>query len=224
MLARVRVVLVSVLGLGALVLVAAALSASAAPGVVGISPSGRLPWRDDSSGFAISLTDALTETLYLPLALSCYGPCGVCEHDGQGGTEVITMSSSSCVATKIRIDLGKRTTGYGFSLWEVEAYGPDDPQKQNNLVSGGMACASSVERDLPLYYGPCLAIDGLMSTRWASEWYEPQWLEITLPETGPKFVKYVVLEWETASATDYQVSVINTTDTTCRGISCFPGR
>ncbi len=166
---------------------------------------------NDVTRFSLLSNDVLTYFVYLPLTLRCYGICGACMSNGQGGREVITTVSSSCLATKIRIDLNKRATGYGFSLFEVEAYGPDDPGMTNNLIIGGDCCTSSVEGDNPIW-GCDRAIDGLMSTRWSSDWYEPQWLAIVLPE--PEVVKYVVLKWETAYAIEYQVNVINS-DTSC---------
>ena len=165
----------------------------------------RLSDTDDATRPSLLSNDVLTHFVYLPLTLNCYGLCGACELHGQGGTEVITTTSSSCLATKIRIDLRKRVAGYGFSLFEVEAYGSDDPEMTNNLLIGGDCCASSVEGNNPIW-GCDRAIDGSQSSRWSSDWYEPQWLVIVLPE--PKVVKYVVLRWESAYATEYQVSVV----------------
>jgi len=200
------------LELGLLALMVVVITAVAAPGLSqavarqGAPPADEVPGAGSTIHPAIAPTSTLTNVVYLPVTLGCYGPCGACEHSGQGHTEVVTMTSLSCLATKIRLDLTKRATGYGFSLWEVEAYGPDDTEKTNNLLPGGTACVSSVEGNYPDYYGPHLVIDGLMSTRWSSDWSEPQWLVIVLPE--PQLVKYVVLKWEAAYATEYQVTVV----------------
>ncbi|HOU13709.1 MAG TPA: discoidin domain-containing protein [Anaerolineae bacterium] len=161
---------------------------------------------NDVTRSSLLLNDVLTYFVYLPLTQKCYGMCGACMSNGQGGREVIATISSSCLATKILVDMNKRATGYGFSLFEVEAYAPDDPGMINNLLIDGECCTSSVEGNNPIW-GCDRAIDGLMSTRWSSDWYEPQWLVITLPE--PEVVKYVVLKWETAYAIEYQVNVIN---------------
>jgi hypothetical protein len=150
----------------------------------------------------------VTQYTYLPIVMRCYTLCGGCVSDGQGGTEVITTTSSSCLAHSIRIDLYERGTGYGFSLREVEAYGPGDPTWQDNLLAGGTACASSIEGNNPIW-GPDKAIDGLMSTRWSSDWDEPQWIVVDLPD--PAVVKWIVLHWETAYAADYQVVVSSVT-------------
>ncbi|GEM_PF-146773 len=51
----------------------------------------------------------------------------------------------------------------------------------------------------------CLAFDGYMDTRWASDWSDPQWISVDLGSgyivTGAK------LSWETAAGRDYKIQV-----------------
>jgi hypothetical protein len=154
-----------------------------------------------------------TDTPVPPTAMPTPTPF-YCTDSGGGGTETIQVEPPRTVA-RIRIDMEEKATGYGDSLWEVEAYGPDT----GNLVIGeedeDRARASS-EQDSTGCEG-CFAyraIDGDMNTRWGSDWYDPQWLEITLPD--PQVVNRIVLRWETAYAERYCVTVIEPTTPTCR--------
>jgi len=149
---------------------------------------------------------AYSRSVYLPFVIGAsgnYNPCVYCTSHGRGNTEVI-MLSSVCQAQKIRIDMKKRGTIWGYSLWEVEIYGPDTGS--TNLAIGGQAEASSQE-DSP--YCQCtagMAIDGDINTRWSSDFSDPQWLEITLSK--PQTVNQIVLAWETAYGKEYCVTVI----------------
>jgi len=143
---------------------------------------------------------------YLPQVCKAYPPTSFCKSSGSGGTETIEIDPSRTVR-EIRIDLIKRRVfsdgkQYGFSLWEVEIYGPGS----GNLASGATATASS-SQDSPGCYAcfPYKAIDGNMNTRWSSDWSEPQWLTITLPT--PQVVDRVLLKWEQAYAKEYCVNV-----------------
>jgi hypothetical protein len=127
----------------------------------------------------------------------------ICRSDGNGGTETIPVGPQHI--TRIRIDFERRalTENAGFSLWEVEIYGPDT----GNLALDATPLASSSQDG----YGcdkcfPKLAIDGKMDTRWSSDFYEPQWLEITFPTS--QTVNRIVLKWENAYAKEYCVTLI----------------
>jgi hypothetical protein len=49
------------------------------------------------------------------------------------------------------------------------------------------------------------AVDGNAGTRWSSAFGDPQWLQVDLG--GPAQVCQVVLQWETAYATAFQVQL-----------------
>jgi hypothetical protein len=110
--------------------------------------------------------------------------------------------SSPTTTTQIRIEMTQRALKeFGYSLYEVEAYGPDDPTK--SLLKDGTVSVSSTED--PRYAAPN-ATDGDMTTRWGSQLrQDPQWLEITLPQ--PARVNRIELRWEQAYATEYCVIV-----------------
>jgi beta-glucosidase len=49
------------------------------------------------------------------------------------------------------------------------------------------------------------AVDGNLGTRWSSGWSDPQWLEVDLGATHA--LTKVVLDWERAYATAFQIQV-----------------
>jgi hypothetical protein len=126
-----------------------------------------------------------------------------CTNSGKGGTETIRVEPSHAVKG-IHIDLIERALQqYGFSLWEVEIYGPGT----GNLALGATVTASSWQDGYGCHgCSPDKAIDGNMNTRWGSSFYEPQWFKITLP--APQAVDRIVLKWENAYATKYCVNVL----------------
>jgi hypothetical protein len=54
-------------------------------------------------------------------------------------------------------------------------------------------------------YLPSNATDGNDTTRWASDWSDPQWLEADLGQVTT--ISHVQLVWEAAYATAYQIQV-----------------
>lgn len=136
---------------------------------------------------------------YLPLVYKAYP---FCTNSGRGGTETVKIEPSRAIGN-VHIDLIERALKqYGFSLWEVEIYGPGT----NNLAIGATATASSWQDGYGCYdCSPEKAIDGRMDTRWSSDFHEPQWLTITLP--APQVVSRIVLKWEAAYAEEYCVEV-----------------
>jgi hypothetical protein len=49
------------------------------------------------------------------------------------------------------------------------------------------------------------AVDGIESSRWASDWSDPQWLQVDLEDTYA--VNVVKIFWEYASASDYKIQI-----------------
>jgi Malectin domain/F5/8 type C domain/Glycosyl hydrolases family 2, TIM barrel domain len=58
---------------------------------------------------------------------------------------------------------------------------------------------------------PSNATDGNISTRWASDWSDPQWLEVDLGQTTT--INHIQLIWESAYASAYQIQVSNDNST-----------
>lgn len=67
------------------------------------------------------------------------------------------------------------------------------------------------------------AVDGNTTTRWASDWSDPQWIDIDLQATYD--ISKVVLRWETAAAKAYQIQVSsdNTNWTSIYSTTTGPG-
>jgi hypothetical protein len=68
------------------------------------------------------------------------------------------------------------------------------------LSQGKTATASSVENSS---FPASAAVDGSTSTRWSSAFSDPQWLEVDLG--APASISQVVLDWEAAYATAFQI-------------------
>jgi hypothetical protein len=70
------------------------------------------------------------------------------------------------------------------------------------LSQGKAATASSTESAA---YPASAAVDGNTTTRWSSAFSDPQWLQVDLGASAS--VSQVVLQWETAYATAFQIQV-----------------
>jgi hypothetical protein len=72
------------------------------------------------------------------------------------------------------------------------------------LSQGKPATASSLEN---ASFPASNAVDGNTGTRWSSQFSDPQWLEVDLGATAT--IDQVVLNWETAYATAFQIQTSN---------------
>jgi hypothetical protein len=70
-----------------------------------------------------------------------------------------------------------------------------------NLATGRAVTASSTQ----LGYPAANAVDGNLTSRWASSWADNQWLRVDLGSGRP--VARMVIRWEAAYATAYQIEV-----------------
>lgn len=71
-----------------------------------------------------------------------------------------------------------------------------------NLASGSRVTASSVERSS---WAADYAVDEDVTTRWSSQFSDPQWLTVDLGKSWE--ISEVLLHWENAHATAYRVDV-----------------
>jgi beta-glucosidase len=128
---------------------------------------------------------------------------------GTGGTQTLNVSGSG---RYVRMYGTARATGYGYSLWEFQVYGTGGTGGGGgggggscgtaNAALGHPATASSSEgASYPAQY----AVDGSTVTRWSSTYSDPQWLTVDLSAGLP--VCQVVLRWENAYATGFQIQV-----------------
>ncbi|SFE81783.1 chondroitin AC lyase [Actinacidiphila alni] len=115
---------------------------------------------------------------------------------GTGGTQKLTFATHP--ARFVRLALTKRRTAWGYSLWGLEVHAATD------LAQGKPTTASSTHA---AELAPGNATDGLATTRWGSDYSDPQWLQVDLG--APTAIGTVQLHWETASARAYKLQLSN---------------
>jgi hypothetical protein len=139
---------------------------------------------------------------------------------GTGGTQTLNVTGTG---RYLRLYGTTRATAYGYSLWELQVYGetgttptptpttptptPDPACGTTNQAQGKPVAASSTENAAT---PATAAVDGNTTTRWASAFTDPQWIRVDLGT--PTNICRVVLNWEAAYATGYQLQT--STDTT----------
>ena len=151
-----------------------------------------------ASGFQIQVsTDAVTwSPVYSTTA-------------GTGGTQTLSVSGSG---RYVRMYGTARATQYGYSLWEFQVYtggsgtGGGSGCGTVNAAVDHPATASSTQDNNPAYDAR-FAVDGSTISRWASAYSDPQWLQVDLGAGLP--VCQVVLQWENAYATAFQIQLSN---------------
>jgi hypothetical protein len=93
------------------------------------------------------------------------------------------------------------TLAAGFALTAALLAGTAHSAEAATLLSQGKtATASSVENAT---FPASAAVDGNTGTRWSSAFSDPQWLEVDLGASAS--ISQVVLQWETAYATAFQI-------------------
>jgi beta-glucosidase len=121
--------------------------------------------------------------------------------NGTGGTQTLAVSGTG---RYLRLNLTARGTGFGYSLWELGVFTSGGPTGTGNLISQFQpVTASSYEGG----NAPAAALDGRTTTRWSSQFTDPQWIAVDLG--GVAAITRVVLNWEAAYATAYHVDVSN---------------
>ncbi|HEU4328622.1 MAG TPA: discoidin domain-containing protein [Roseiflexaceae bacterium] len=97
---------------------------------------------------------------------------------------------------------GKGNVGIETRSFRVVA----PPVAGTNLALNRPATASSFQPTGPSGpQPPGLATDGNMATRWASDWSDPQWIQVDLGRVAA--IRHIQLAWESAYARAYQVQV-----------------
>ncbi|MEU3457356.1 discoidin domain-containing protein [Micromonospora sp. NPDC006766] len=142
-----------------------------------------------------------------------------------GGTQLLTVSGSG---RYVRVYTTARATQYGVSLWEVavrvSAGSPpttsppsSPPPGGDGLLSYGKpAFASSYQDDGACWQCyPSRAFDLDPASRWATSattgWVDPGWIYVDLGATAT--IHRVVLQWDPAYATAYQIQTSNDANT-----------
>jgi hypothetical protein len=128
---------------------------------------------------------------------------------GAGGTQNLTVTGT---ARYVRVHTTARATVWGVSLWEFQVYGDTGT---GNPTSGQLSyskpgVASSSQHDSSCWEcTPDKAFDNDPATRWATSgttgWVDPGWIHVDLGATAT--ITQVVLQWDPAYATAYQIQV-----------------
>ncbi|GII55114.1 hypothetical protein Pth03_35030 [Planotetraspora thailandica] len=116
------------------------------------------------------------------------------EFTGDRATQTVTFDRQH--AQHVRIQAGKRATGWGVSMWSLsvaDGAGAD-------LALHKTATASSTDGN-----GPANAVDGDDGTRWSSAYQDDQWIQVDLG--SPVDFDRVTIVWEQAFALDYRIQV-----------------
>jgi hypothetical protein len=149
---------------------------------------------------------------------------------GNGATDDLTGLSGA--GRYVRMNGTARATQFGYSLWEFQVYGTGGTVNTNTPTRTSTAIGPTATRtNTPLPAGcgttnvalnktatsssnenagttPNLAVDGnATGTRWSSAASDPQWIQIDLGSTLS--ICRVVLTWEAAYGTAYQIQVSN---------------
>ena len=118
---------------------------------------------------------------------------------GTGGIQTLNVTGTG---RYVRMYGTARATPYGYSLWEFQVYGSIGGSTCGtaNAALNQPATASSTQNaGTPA----SAAFDGNTGTRWSSAFSDPQWLQVDLGTS--QTICQVVLNWETAYATAFQI-------------------
>ena len=102
----------------------------------------------------------------------------------------------------VRVYGTRRATQWGYSLFSFEVYGAPTTDTGVDLALHRDVVASS---EFSADYHAGNVTDGNPSTRWSSEFSDPQWIYIDLGQVD--LVKRVRLTWETAYGADYKIQM-----------------
>ncbi len=132
---------------------------------------------------------------------------------GTGGINDLTGLSGSGRYVRMYGTVRGTVNGnqWGYSLWEMSVYGTLASNPTANLALNKPVVASSTQNTTyngTTYYEPASnAVDGNTSTRWSSNYSDPQWIYVDLGATYN--ISEVKLNWETAYGKAYQIQVSN---------------
>lgn len=101
----------------------------------------------------------------------------------------------------VRIYSYTRTTQYGVSLWEARVFANTCDPCAGPLPASSANSSSNENGQLTA----AKAIDSNPSTRWSSQFSDPQWLIVDLGKTA--FVRSVELDWQTSASKAYTLSI-----------------
>jgi hypothetical protein len=162
-------------------------------GTVGTAASLQMHASDSASGQTLTYSAS-----GLPAGLSINSSTGLIS-----GTP--TTAATSTVTVKATDGTG--ASGSATFTWTINSSGGGSCGT-TNVALGAPTTASSLEN---ASFTAAAATDGNTGTRWSSAFSDPQWLEVDLGTT--QTICQVVLNWEAAYATAFQIQVSNDNST-----------
>jgi hypothetical protein len=145
------------------------------------------------------------------------------KNDGVWGPRVDEYVGLVAAARYVRMQGVKRTSGYGYSLYEMQVFGPAGSITPDVKLTSSTTPVTATSTEIG--FSPANVVDTGHETRWGSSWSgNPQadTQSITLDLGTYKSITSVYLEWEGIAAygKDYKIQVSNngTTFTTVRSI------
>ncbi len=111
-----------------------------------------------------------------------------------------TVDVPSQQARYVRLQGGRRATGWGISLWTLSVV--DSASPNTDLALNKTATASSVDNPGNAAQN---AVDGNSGTRWSSAYTDDQWIQVDLGSVVA--FDRLVLSWEQAYAATFTVQV-----------------
>ncbi|WP_176728906.1 discoidin domain-containing protein [Thermogemmatispora onikobensis] len=125
----------------------------------------------------------------------------------QAGNSTFTVTAPKVLGTwKVYLYVYDGLGNVGIETRSFKVVPP--PVNGTNVAIGKPTTASSYQttgNGAP--YPPSNATDGNLSTRWASDWSDPQWIMVDLGQA--RQINHIQLVWETAYGSAYQVQVSN---------------
>ena len=120
-------------------------------------------------------------------------------------TTAVLESGDSGSAFTVNVTNASGTTTSMQALLTVNSSTPNGP----NLALNKLATESAGQNDATL--GPAFAVDGDLTTRWSSAFVDPSWITVDLGVA--QTINQVILRWENAYGTAYQIQVSNDAQT-----------
>jgi beta-galactosidase len=111
------------------------------------------------------------------------------------------MSGDSGSVFTVNVTNAGGTTTSPQAVLTVNSNTPTGP----NLALNQPATESAGQNDAT--FGPAFAVDGNLTTRWSSAFVDPSWITVDLGTA--QTINQVMLYWEAAYATQYQIQVSN---------------
>jgi hypothetical protein len=123
------------------------------------------------------------------------------------GRAILVLLTSCIIFSTVRVQTVAVGAGSYTTAWPGEFFPPPPAQTATLLSQGRPVVASSAEGP----FAAANAVDGNASTRWGSAFTNNEWIYVDLGSTAT--ISRVVLNWEAAYGSGYQIQVSNNATT-----------